>query len=119
MIEKILKWGGLVFVVIGIICLFTEAFVCLRRKSNPVLTLIGIVLLSLSVIGYAVTELIMRDKEVSIVFPIIWIVLLWAYLICNFISAISISRKNRKAKKTQQPSQDDNKADMSFDDKKN
>lgn len=117
MIEKILEWGGLVFVVVGLICLFWEAFACLRRKSNTVLTLIGMVLLSLSVIGYLITEIIMREKEVPIVFPIIWIALLWAYLICNFISAIRIARKNRKQHKMQQSSEDDIEDNMSTDDK--
>ena len=117
MIEKILKWGGLVFVIIGIICLFLEAFACLRRKSNTVLTLVGMVLLSLSVIGYVITELVMRDKEVPIVFSVIWIALLWAYLICNFISAVKTARKNRKTEKKQQLPKDEDNVDTSIDDK--
>lgn len=102
MIEKILEWGGIIFVVIGIICLFLEAFACLRRKSNPKLTIAGMVFLVVSVVGYIVTEILLRDKKVPVVFSVIWIALLWMYLICNTISAITIARKNRMEKRAQQ-----------------
>lgn len=96
MIEKILEWGGRVFVVIGIICLFAEAFMCLRRRSNPKLTIVGMVFLAVSVIGYIITEVIMHDSDIPAFVTAVWIACLWAYLICNVISAIIIARKKRK-----------------------
>lgn len=102
MIEKILEWGGRILIIVGIICLFTEAFACLHRRSNPRLTVVGVVFLAISVIGYTITEFILRDQDVPVVFPIVWIAFLWAYLICNVISAFIIGRKNRNLKKSQQ-----------------
>lgn len=99
MIEKILKWGGIVFAVVGIICLFLEAFATLKRKTNPKLTIAGMIFLSISVIGYVITELILRDKDVPIIFSIIWIAFLWLYLICNLISSVLIARKHRAEKR--------------------
>lgn len=96
MIEKILEWGGIVFVVIGIVCLFVEAIACLRRRSNTKLTIVGMVFLSVSVIGYIITEILLRDKDVPIFLTAVWIGFLWAYLICNVISAIILHRKKRK-----------------------
>jgi len=101
MIEKILEWGGRIFAVIGIICLFWEAVACLRRRSNPKLTIVGIVFLAVSVIGYAITELILRNQDVPAIFAVVWIAFLWAYLICNIISECILYRKNRAVKKAE------------------
>lgn len=98
MIEKILEWGGIVFVVVGIVCLFWEAIACLRRRTNPKLTIVGIVLLAISVVGYIITELILRDMDLPVFLAAIWIAFLWAYLICNGISAVILHRKHRADK---------------------
>ena len=99
MIEKLLSWGGIIFAVVGIICLFLEAFATLKRKTNPKLTIAGMVFLSVSVIGYVITELILRDKDLPIIFSIIWIAMLWMYLICNLISSMLIAKKHRAEKR--------------------
>lgn len=105
MIENLLEYGGIIFAAIGIICLFLEAFEAFKRKYNSKLTIAGLVFLTVSIIGFIVTEIILRDADVSYFFNIAWIALLWAYLICNLVSALLVSRKNRAAKHQQQADQ--------------
>lgn len=95
MIEKVLDYGGIIFAAVGIICLFLEAFAIFKRESNPKLTIVGLVFLAVSVVGFIVTDVIMRESDVPYFFTIIWIGLLWAYLICNFVSALLVLRKKR------------------------
>lgn len=95
MIEKILDYSGIIFAVVGIICLFLEAFATLKRKSNPKLVIAGMVCLAVSVIGFIVTDVILRDAGIPSYVTAVWIALLWAYLICNLVSAVIISRKKR------------------------
>lgn len=96
MIEKILDYSGIIFSVIGIICLFLEAFATFKRKSNTKLMIAGMIFLAVSVIGSIITGVILREKDVPYLFTIIWIALLWAYLICNIVSAFLTSRRKRK-----------------------
>ena len=95
MIEKILDYSGIIFAVVGNIWLFLEAFATLKRKSNPKLVIAGMVCLAVSVIGFIVTDVILRDAGIPSYVTAIWIALLWAYLICNLVSAVIISRKKR------------------------
>ena len=117
MIEKILEWGGIVFVVVGIVCLFWEAIVCLRRRTNPKLTIVGIVLLAISVVGYIVTELILRDMDLPVFLTAIWIAFLWAYLICNGISAVVLHRNHRSERKDDEQAKDEQPQDEQSDEK--
>lgn len=102
MIEKIMEYGGLIFAAVGIICLFLEAFEAFKRKANSKLTVAGLICLTVSVVGFIVTEIILRDADVSYFFTVAWIALLWAYLVCNLVSALIVSRKNRAEKRRQQ-----------------
>lgn len=116
MIEKILEYGGVIFAAVGIICLFLEAFAVIKRKTNPKLVIAGIVCLTVSVVGFLVTEVILHDKDTSPIFTLVWVLLLWAYIICNLVSALLISRKNRLANNQPQDEQDEKSGDE-FDDK--
>lgn len=107
MIEKILEYSGLIFAAVGIICLFLEAFETFKRKANSKLTIAGLVFLTVSVIGFIITEVILRESDVSYFFTVTWIALLWVYLICNIVSAALVSRKKRSQKRSQNGEQSD------------
>ncbi|MCM1194908.1 MAG: hypothetical protein NC332_03140 [Firmicutes bacterium] len=100
-IDTILEWCGRIFGIVGVIFLFVEAIGSLRKRSNTKLTILSLVFLSISVIGYLLTDLILRNKNLPVIFSLLWIVFLWAYLICNLISAVSISKRTRSAKKAE------------------
>lgn len=102
MIEKILEYGGVIFAAVGIICLFLEAFAIFKRDSNPKLTIAGLVFLAISVIGFLITDVILREADIPYFLTIIWIALLWVYLICNLVSALLVSRKKRMDKRNGQ-----------------
>lgn len=106
MIEILLEYGGVIFAAVGIICLFLEAFEAFRGKSNTKLSFAGLACLTVSVIGFLVTDVILRDADIPKFVSIIWLVLLWAYLVCNIVSAVIISRKKRVDKSAQQDEQD-------------
>ncbi len=115
MIEKLVDWGGIIFAAIGIICLFLEAFTTFKRDRNHKLTIVGMIFLAASVMGFVVTELILRDKNVPIFLTVVWIVFLWVYIICNIVSAMLVSRKNKADKRTRQSvkEMDNDNADVS------
>lgn len=104
MIEKIIEYSGFIFAAVGILCLFLESLSIFKRYSISKLTIAGLVFLAISVIGFIVTHIILRDIEVSFIFTVLWIALLWAYLICNIVSAFLVSRRNRAEKRHQQQS---------------
>lgn len=99
MIEKVLEYGGLIFAAVGILCLFLEAFTTFKRDHNPKLTIAGMVFLAVSVIGYVVTEVILKNADIPAFVTVIWIALLWVYLICNLVSSLLVSRHNRALKR--------------------
>lgn len=99
MIDKILEYSGVIFAAVGIICLFLEAFEAFKKKYNSKLTITGLVFLTVSVIGFIVTEILLRDADIPSFVIVVWIVLLWGYLICNIVSAVLVTRKNKIAKR--------------------
>lgn len=102
MIEKILEYSGIIFAAFGIICLFLESFAAFKRKDHSKLTIAGLVFLSVSVVGFIVTEIILSSLDVSYFFTIAWIVLIWAYIACDITSMMLTSRKNRAEKRKMQ-----------------
>lgn len=102
MIEKILQWGGTIFAVIGVVFLFLEAIGSIRKHSNTKLSILGLVFLSISLVGYLLTEVILRSKGLPVIFSCLWILFMWAYLICNLVSVIKLSKKARAEKKAKQ-----------------
>ena len=99
MIDKILQWCGIVFGVVGVTCLFLEAIGSIRKHNNTKLSILSLVFLTVSLVGYIVTELVLRSKGLPSVFSFVWIIFLWAYLACNLASAVKISKRSRAEKK--------------------
>ncbi len=98
MIEKILQWAGTAFAIIGVVFLFIEAIGSIRKHNNTKLSVLGLVFLSVSLVGYVLTEVILRAKGLPVIFSCLWLLFMWAYLICNLVSAIKLSKKVRKEK---------------------
>ena len=99
MMEKILQWCGTIFAIVGVIFLFLEAIGSIRKRSNTKLSVLGLVFLSISLVGYLITEIVLRSKGLPSVFSFVWIIFLWAYLACNLASAVKISKRSRAEKK--------------------
>lgn len=101
MIEKILQWCGIVFAAVGIVCLFLEAIGSIRKRNNTKLSILSLIFLTISLVGYIVTEVVLRSKGLPSFFSVAWVVFLWAYLICNLVSYLKINKKNRALKREQ------------------
>lgn len=101
MIEKILQWGGTAFAIVGVVLLFLEAIGSIRKRNNTKLSILGLVFLSISLVGYLLTEVILRSQGLPVIFSCLWILFMWAYLICNLVSAIKLSRQAGQEKKAQ------------------
>ncbi len=99
MMEKILQWCGTIFAIVGVIFLFLEAIGSIRKRSNTKLSVLALVFLSISLVGYLITEIVLRSKGLPSVFSFVWIIFLWAYLACNLASAVKISKRSRAEKK--------------------
>ena len=102
MIEKILQWAGTVFAIIGVVFLFIEAIGSIRRRNNTKLSILGLIFLSVSLVGYLLTEVILRAKGLPVIFSCLWLLFMWAYLICNLVSTIKLSKQVRKEKLAKQ-----------------
>lgn len=102
MLEKILQWAGTVFAIIGVVFLFIEAIGSIRRRNNTKLSILGLVFLSISLVGYLLTEVILRAKGLPVIFSCLWLLFMWAYLICNLVSTIKLSKQVRKEKLAKQ-----------------
>lgn len=101
MIEKVLQWCGIVFAVVGVVCLFLEAIGSIRKHNNTKLSILSLVFLTISLVGYIITEVVLRSKGLPSFFSVVWVVFLWAYLICNLVSYLKINKKNRALKKSE------------------
>ncbi len=99
MIDKILQWCGIVFGIVGVTCLFLEAIGSIRKHNNTKLSILSLVFLTVSLVGYIVTELVLRSQGLPSFFSVVWVVFLWAYLICNLVSYLKINKKNRALKR--------------------
>lgn len=106
MIEKILEYSGYIFAAFGVICLVLESYAAFKRKDRSKLTIAGLVFLSISVVGFIVTEIILINVKVSYWFSVAWIVMIWAYIACNVVAILIKSRQRRLAKRNRQNESD-------------
>lgn len=108
MLEKILPWVGGMFAAVGLILIFYDVIVTIKKRDKTKTNIIALVLLSVAVIGYAVTDLILPA-----VFPdgsgwpalasFAWIALFWIYVLLDAVTMmgdIRLARRKRKNAKT-------------------
>ena len=98
--DKLLPWIGGIFAGLGLILIFFDIISSIKRRDKAKTNVVGLVLLSMAVIGYTITDLILKDSAWPPLASLIWIALFWAYVIidaCLTMGVIKKARRNRKA----------------------
>ncbi|MCH5156729.1 MAG: hypothetical protein J1G02_02500 [Clostridiales bacterium] len=98
--EKVLPWIGGIFAGIGIILILFDIIGSIKQRNKTKTNIVGLVLLGVAVIGYVITDVIIRDSAWPPLASLIWIGLFWAYVILDACLTVGAVKKVRRNKKT-------------------
>ena len=105
--EKLLPWIGGVFAVIGLILIFFDVIASIKRRDKAKTNVVGLVLLSVAVVGYVITDIILKDSAWPPFASLIWIALFWVYVILDVFVTMGTIKKVRREKRNAQSISDD------------
>ena len=100
MLEQILRWVGGIFAGLGVIFLFFDIINSIRKRNRRALNVAGLVVLSIGVVGYVVTDIILPEGLWPPLASLLWIALFWVYVIfvaIETVGDIKIHRRNKRA----------------------
>ena len=100
MLEQILPWIGGIFAGVGVIFLFFDIINSIRKRNRRALNVAGLVVLSVGVVGYIITDIILRDSAWPPFASLIWIALFWIYVIFVAIETVGDIKVYKKSKRT-------------------
>ena len=101
--EKILPWIGGIFAGVGVIFLFFDIINSIRKRNRRALNIVGLIVLSIGVVGYVITDIILQDSAWPPFASLIWIALFWVYVILVAIETVGdvkIYKRNKRAAAT-------------------
>ena len=101
--DKLLPWIGGIFAGVGLILIFFDVISSIKRRDRTKTNIVGLVLLSIAVVGYVITDLILVDSAWPPLASLIWIALFWVYVIldaCITMGKIKTHRREKKAAAT-------------------
>ena len=96
--DKLLPWIGGLFAVIGLILIFTDVIASIKRRDKRKTNVVGLVLLSIAIVGYIITDLILKDSAWPPLASLIWIALFWIYVILDACLTMGAVKKAHKKK---------------------
>ena len=105
--DTILPYIGGVFAAVGIVLIFYDVITTIKRRDKTKTNIVGLVILSVAIVGYAVTDLILPAvKPEGSGWPALaslaWIALFWVYVILDAITTmgdIKVARNKNKERK--------------------
>ena len=97
--DKLLPWIGGIFAGIGLILIFFDVIASIKRRDKTKTNVVGLVLLSVAVVGYTVTDIILKDSAWPPLASLIWIAMFWAYVILDACLTLGVIKKARRSKK--------------------
>ena len=100
MLDKILPWIGGVFAVVGIVLIFIDVIGSIKRRDRTKTNVAGLVILSIAIVGYVITDLILVDSAWPPLASIVWILLFWVYVILDACMTMGKIKMHRREKKT-------------------
>ena len=101
--EQILPWIGGIFAGVGVIFLFFDIINSIRKRNRRALNIVGLIVLSIGVVGYVITDIILQDSAWPPFASLIWIALFWVYVILVAIETVGdvkIYKRNKRAAAT-------------------
>lgn len=108
--EKILPWIGGIFAVVGLLLIFIDSINTIKRHDKTKLNVAGLVILSVAVVGYVITDLILPAAmpEGSGWPPLAsftWIAMFWIYVLLMAITLMGDIKIVRNKSRQQKPLQ--------------
>lgn len=98
--EQILPWIGGVFAGLGVIFLFFDIINSIRKRNRRAMNVAGLVVLSIGVVGYVVTDIILQDSAWPPLASLLWIALFWVYVVLVAIETVGDIKVHRRNKRT-------------------
>ena len=98
--EQILPWIGGIFAGMGVIFLFFDIINSIRKRNRRALNIVGLIVLSVGVVGYVITDIILQDSAWPPFASLIWIALFWVYVILIAIETVGDVKIYKREKRT-------------------
>ena len=98
--EKFLPWIGGIFAGLGVIFLFFDIINSIRKRNRRALNIAGLVVLSVGVVGYIITDVILQDSAWPPFASLIWIALFWVYVVLVAIETVGDVKIYKREKRT-------------------
>ena len=98
--EKALPWIGGVFAAVGLVLIFIDIITSIKKRNKTKTNVVGLVVLSVAVVGYTITDLILKDSAWPPLASLVWIALFWVYVIMDACVTMGVIKKVRRDKKT-------------------
>lgn len=107
--DKILPWIGGIFAGVGLILVFYDVITTIKRHDKTKTNVVGLVLLSIGVVGYVITDLILPAAMPDgsgwpALASLVWILLFWVYVILDAITTlgdIKVAHRKKKQRRAQ------------------
>lgn len=106
MLKKILPWIGGIFACVGLILIFCDVISTIKRRDKTKTNVVGLVLLSIAVVGYCITDLVLPAVLENNNWPPLaslgWIALFWVYVILDAIVTmgdIKVARRKKRQRR--------------------
>lgn len=97
--EQILPWIGGIFAGLGVIFLFFDIINSIRKRNRRALNIAGLVVLSIGVVGYLITDVILQDSAWPPLASLLWIALFWVYVILVAIETVGDIKVHKRSKR--------------------
>ena len=97
--EQILPWIGGIFAGLGVIFLFFDIINSIRKRNRRALNVAGLVVLSIGVVGYVITDIILQDSAWPPLASLLWILLFWVYVVLVAIETVGDIRVHTRSKR--------------------
>ena len=98
--EQLLPWIGGIFAGLGVIFLFFDIINSIRKRNRRALNIAGLVVLSIGVVGYVITDIILQDSAWPPLASLLWIALFWVYVVFVAIETVGDIKVHKRRKRT-------------------
>ena len=98
-----MPWIGGIFAGLGVIFLFFDIINSIRKRNRRALNIAALVVLSIGVVGYIITDIILKDSAWPPLASVVWIALFWVYVVLIAIETVGdirVHTRNKRAAAT-------------------
>lgn len=101
--DKILPWIGGIFAAVGVVLVFYDVITTIKRRDKTKTNIAGLVILSVAVVGYVITDLVLPNVMENSPWPPLasfaWIALFWVYVLLDAVVTMGDIKRVRRERK--------------------